>query len=159
MNQLQDFIDGWSFTRSETLEILSSLNDAQLQFKPDADKWQPLYYQFGCIMRTQLVYTEAIRQQKMDFAFFGATTLPKKITNQSKDEIMQALTSANEAWLSAIAATPADTAIAWPDHSRSIARHIASLAEHERMHHGQLISYFTMADFDLPAGFKSNWAL
>lgn len=73
---LSAFINGWNFTRSETLEILNSLDDERLLFKPKGEKWQ-----------------------------------------------------------------------------------LASLSEHERLHHGQFISYFTLAGFELPKAFKSNWAL
>lgn len=36
---------------------------------------------------------------------------------------------------------------------------ILNALDDERLHHGQFISYFTLAGFELPKGFKSNWDL
>jgi len=140
------FIKRWQFTRSETIEILQSLTDEQLQFKPDGEKWQPIFHQFGCIARTQLIYAKA-----------AESDMPDKDTKQAQGEILKLLNESNEAWLAALSKN--ENGVKWPDQLKPIEIHIMSLAEHERLHHGQLISYFTLAGFELPSDFKRNWAL
>ena len=82
------FIKRWQFTRSETIEILQSLTDEQLQFKPDGEKWQPIFHQFGCIARTQLIYAKAAESGVMDFSLFGSPDMPDKDTKQAQGEIL-----------------------------------------------------------------------
>lgn len=155
----QSFITRWQFTRSETLEILENVSDEQLHFKPEGDRWQPLSYQFTCCARTQLVYAKAVREGKMDFHWFGSGEFPSKDAFTTKDEIRSLLNTADEAWLEAVKNMPANETIAWPDFSAPLVLHISNLLEHERMHLGQLISYHTMAQYELPPNFKRNWAL
>jgi hypothetical protein len=154
---MNDFINRWQFTRSETIEILQSLTDEQLQFKPEGKKWQSIFHQFGCIARTQLIYAKAAESGQMDFSLFSSPDMPDKDTMQTQDEILKLLSESNNSWLAAVSKN--SDGVQWPDGSKPIEIHIMSLAEHERLHHGQLISYFTLAEFELPPNFKRNWAL
>src|SRR5258708_6964451 len=153
---VSSFIATWNFTRAETLEILNSLDNEQLQFKPQGEKWQTLYWQFGCIARTQLVYAKAIETGKIDFSLFESEKLPKKDQYQTKVLIKNFLEEANQTWLEAIQGKSKDEdfKITWPGYNQNLLTHISSLISHERLHHGQLISYFTLAGFELPPGFK-----
>ncbi len=147
----------WQFVRSETLEILNALDDDRLAFCPSGDQWQPVSYQFACIARTQVVYANALQDGVMDFAAFGDASLPSKQSLRTKSELQEILHDAEALWQNAIQ-SGAPT-VAWPGVSRSAASHVYRLASHERIHHGQLISYFTLAGWDLPEQFKRNWAL
>jgi len=155
----QAFINRWQFTRSETLEILDNLTSEQLQFKPEGEHWQPLSYQFACCARTQLIYAKAVHEGKMDFSWFGSQEFPSKNAFTTKDEILGLLNEADQAWTNALKHAATDTRIVWPDFSAPLVLHISNLLEHERMHLGQLISYHTMAGYELPSNFKRNWAL
>lgn len=158
-NLLNGMIHAWSYTRSETTEILASLEDSQLQFKPQGEKWQPLYYQFLCIAQAQKAYTEAIKSGQLNFNNFDIES--ERAKNQTKQALLKDLTQLNDEWLKQLKSKllDEDFKISWPNYQTSLIAHIAALAEHERLHHGQLISYFTLAGFDLPEGFKRNWAL
>lgn len=156
-----NLIRSWNFVRSETLEILDSLDDKKLQFKPSGEKWQPLYHQFGCIGRTQLVYTKAIQEGKMDFSWFSSPDLPKKDQFETKEDIKKFLQQTDRTWTLNIRQKrdKENFKIKWPGVNQPLIVQISSLVAHERIHHGQFISYFTLAGFELPKGFKSNWAL
>jgi hypothetical protein len=154
---MNDFIVRWQFTRSETIEILKSLTDEWLQFKPEGEKWQPMFRQFGCMGRTQLIYAKAAETGVMDFSLFGSSEITGKDLNQTVGSILAFLEDANSAWIAALRRNK--VGVQWPDDNKRIELHITSLAEHERLHHGQLISYFTFAGMELPLGFKNNWAL
>ena len=160
-NLVTSFIRQWKFVRKETIEILNSLTDEQLQFLPKGEKWQPLFFQFSCIGRTQLIYTEAVKTGVMDFSLFGSKTLPKKTDYQTKVALVKFLQKTDQEWMKAIRTQRSDEdfVIKWPGFSQPLTTHIASLENHERLHHGQLISYFTLAGFALPQEFKTNWAL
>ena len=155
------FVRQWNYTRSETLEILNILDDQKLQFKPGASKWQTLYSQFGCIARTQMVYARAIEEGKMDYGWFHEPSLFSKSAFQTKSEILKLLDRADKGWIEAIRKKREDEKfkISWPGFNFSLPNHITALISHERLHHGQILSYFTLAGFELPPKFKNNWSL
>lgn len=158
VNDVQQFINRWNYVRSETLEILSKLAQTQMSFKPEGQKWQPMYAHFSCIAKTQRVYTKAIDVGTMDFAFFHTLELPDKSKFGDKKFAEDYLAESNRLWLSAIHNSKG--IIIWDKQLKVIlTNHIARLAEHERLHHGQLVSYFTLANIELPTNFKANWAL
>ncbi|MCA9347762.1 DinB family protein [Candidatus Saccharibacteria bacterium] len=154
---MDQFLSRWNFVRSETVELLKALTDEDLFFQPKGTAWQPMYYQFGCIARTQVVYTRALKTGVMDFSLFSSSEFPNKNDNKSVNEILALLKQANNEWIEAIGVN--SDGVLWPGGKKSKEIHIMSLGEHERIHHGQLISYFTIADLALPPNFKSNWAL
>lgn len=168
-NFVTGFVRQWNFTRSETLEILESLTDEQLNFKPKEmpttllkeREWQTLGYQFGCILRTQLVYTRAIREVKMDYSWFHDPQLMDKNQFKKVKDLQLALEKANQDWLEAIRTKRRDEEfkISWPGFKTFIPNHITALIAHERIHHGQLITYLTLAGIEFPKNFKANWAL
>lgn len=160
-NLVTNFVRQWNYTRDETLELLDCLTDDQLQWKPEGEKWQPFYFQFGCIGRTQIVYTKAIETGSMDFTYFRSPDLPKKDTFQTKDTLREFLKKTDTDWTNAIRTKRRDEeySVSWPGFTQPLTVHITSLSNHERLHHGQLVSYFTLANIDLPQNFKQNWAL
>lgn len=161
-NFVTSFVRQWNFVRSETLDILNSLSDKQLLYQPTgSDKWQPLYYQFTCIARTQMVYAKAIKEGKMNFKWFESTEFPDKHQFKTKEELKKLLDKSDKMWSAAIVEQRRNEEfqIAWSGFKQSLPNHIASLISHERIHHGELISYLTMAGFELPKNFKQNWAL
>lgn len=85
----------WNFSRNETLEILESLDDEKLLFTPKGEKWQPLYFQFNCVGMTQLVYTRAIREGKMDYAWFHEGEIKNRLKYKTKKELKDFLNKAN----------------------------------------------------------------
>lgn len=160
-NLVNSFVRSWNFTRSETLELLQALTDKQLLYKPKGVKWQSLAYQFGCIGRTQMIYTRAIEQGIMDFSWFADKTIPSKNDFVTGSTIKTYLEEADNKWSEAVREKrrEEDFLINWPGFNRPLTNHIAALMTHERMHHGQIISYYTLADIELPLKFKTNWAL
>ena len=154
---MEAYIKRWKFVRSETLNLLKIPSDDQLAYKPQGDTWQTIYHQFGCIARTQIVYTAAVANDKMDFSVFESSALPSKDAHQTVKELLNHLNACEEDWLSNL--TQNTNGVVWPDELKPLGLHIMALAEHERMHHGQLISYFTLAGLELPESFKKNWAL
>jgi hypothetical protein len=92
----------------------------------------------------------------MDFSWFGDSSLAGKDDHKTKSELLEWV-GENKTEMQKVlkSAKPVD----WPGEKRSPEGHIYSLIAHERLHHGQLISYFTLAGIDLPPRFRQNWAL
>ena len=160
-NLVTGFVRSWNFTRGETMEILNSLTEKKLQFKTKGERFQTLAFQFACMGRTQLVYARAIKSGWMDFSLFSSEEMPKKENFTTKEELLKLLDKADKEWIEAIRKRreQADFSIKWPGVNKNILQHIMSLAEHERLHHGQRVTYFSMAGFEMHENFKRNWAL
>lgn len=160
-NLVTSFVRQWNFTRNETLEILKTLDDRKLSFKPDGPNWQDLAFQFGCMAKTQAVYAKAISEGRMDYSWFRDDDFPTRDTLKTKAELLEYLEKANKIWTEAIRSkrNDEDFQISWPGFNLNLPAHISTLMSHERIHHGQIISYFTLAGFEFPSGFKDNWAL
>lgn len=153
---IDEAMDAWVFVRTETRELLGTLKDEQLQFTPQGEKWQPLYYQFACMIRTQHIYAKALTTRVMDFAYFADSSFPDKHSLNSKAKLTDAFEAIVPVWKTAI--TTSDT-VQWPEGVVSTVGHVYRLIAHERLHHGQLISYFTLAGYELSSNFKQNWTL
>lgn len=154
---LEEALRDWRHARSETLELLGSLSDEDLLFRPEGFGWQPLFYQFACMARTQLVYAKALQSRSMDMQYFSDPALPDKQQQNNHERLKALFQQAEIIWQSA---TQTGVSVHWPDGDTiSLPAHIYRLIGHERLHQGQLISYFTMAELSLPPKFKQNWAL
>ncbi len=154
---MDEVLEEWKFVRSETLDLLSALNNKTILFVPEGDTWQPLYYQFACIARTQLVFAQALVSGVMDFRAFADPNLPNKHEYKTIEQLQSLLNEAEKTWQEAIVSGKAE--VQWPNGSKSKLAHLYRLVSHERLHHGQMISYFTLAGITLPRDFKQNWAL
>ena len=155
------FLQGWQSTRGETRAIVECLTDEQFQIRPPGAAWKPLYWQFGCIGRTQQVYTRALVTGRLDFAFFASPTIPAHDTFVTGGEIARFLDESEQEWIEAIRRRRQDEryTVQWPEKDVPLVWHIAALQEHERLHHGQFIAYFTLAGLELPEPFRANWGL
>lgn len=146
----------WDFVRSETYEVLASLTDDQLQFSPEGEAWQSLYYQFGCIARTQFIFAKGLETGKIEPTYFSDMSFPGKYSAQMRHTLEELLHAADVSWKTAFGK---HDSVHWPEGAVSRDGHIYRLIAHERLHHGQIISYFTLAGLELPQRFKDNWAL
>ncbi|MBI2600551.1 hypothetical protein HYW42_01245 [Candidatus Daviesbacteria bacterium] len=111
--------------------------------------------------QTQMVYAKAIEQGKMDYSWFRNEEFIDRSQLKTIKELMDYLMKANKKWVDVIRKRREDEdfKIKWPGANLNLPNHITALISHERLHHGQIISYSTLAGFILPKGFKSNWAL
>lgn len=155
----QEILREWKLVRAETDELLESLSDKKLAYRPEGEKWQTLGYQFACIGRTQLVYARALQKGVLEFADFNDKSLPNKQDILTKHQLQELLTWANNEWLAVIEEGLAK--VRWPGRGPVLSKvsHVYRLISHERLHQGQLISYFTLGGFELPHYFKQHWTL
>lgn len=152
-----ELLRDWQSVRSETLELLEALNDKKLAFTPEGKRWQPLSYQFACIGRTQLVYAWALKKGSMSAADFTGKGLPARSDITTRQQLEELLEWADGEWYTALNAGIFQ--VKMPKETVTLYTHMYRLAGHERLHHGQIISYFTLAEYKLPKDFKANWAL
>lgn len=159
MQSRDELLKEWALVRAETNELLDSLPSKKITYRPDGEKWQTLAYQFACIGRTQLVYARALQKGVLEFADFNETSLPDKQAIKTKAQLQELLAWSDSEWLSAV--ENGMISVKWPGKGSALSRaaHIYRLISHERLHQGQMISYFTLGGFELPHYFKQHWTL
>lgn len=148
----------WRLVRDETMSLMDMVNDKKLAYIPEGNKnWQPLSYQFACIGRTQLVYAWALAKGRMEVSDFTAKGLPDIKQPLTKAVILELLEWSESEWQKALIG--GFEHVQMGKEQLSVTSYVARLIGHERLHHGQIISYFTLAGMRFPTDFKRNWAL
>lgn len=163
MKNNRKFIDSvfgsWQLCHKDTYELLSVLKDEHLSFVPkDKSEFQSLGYQFGCIISTQQAYTKMLKDRKYSNNYYFSKNKKKSIASTTKN-ILKLLKTTDTALNQEINKLTDDDIFNWGGVKTPAWRVISWLIEHERLHHGQLIIYFRLADIPLPNKFKKIWNL
>lgn len=156
---IKDNLGAWSYTLSHRYELLGGLKDKDLEFTPtQSKKFKDLQYQFACIGLTQLSYAKMLREGRFSSKYFSIfeTELTKL---RNKRELMAKLKEIDKEFKKEILKYSDKDTFLWEDIKIPVWRIITFLQEHERLHHGQLISYFTLAGLKFPSQFKKDWNL
>lgn len=157
---IKSLLDGWKFTRRQTSELLESLADKDLNFTPKGSpKFKDLQSQFACLGATQLAYTRMLEEKKTFISKYFEPFKKELIKLRKKSELRKKLEKIDKEFQKTILKSKDGDCFDWGDVKTPVWRIITLLQEHERLHHGQLISYFTLAGFKFPAGFKQTWDL
>lgn len=144
----------FKWSRNNTLEILQSLTDVDLKLKPVGDKFQDLGFQFACLATTTDTYLRRIT--KHEDKSFGKLYLNGKMLTKSDLNTGQQLHQILEDQITQINDLLIDiSGEVLVEHLR----HLINISDHEYLHQGQLVSYFTWLGKALPSRFKKAWAL
>ena len=156
---IKTLLSGWEWTLNHRYELLGSLKDSDLKFTPTgSSKFQDIQYQFACIGSTQLAYTKMLREGRWSNKYFGAFKERLRGVYEVK-ALEKILKEADEKFKNAIMKFSGEDVFDWGDYKAPVYSVVVILQEHERLHHGQLITYFTLAGLEFPKNFKRDWHL
>lgn len=154
---IKPLYSGWKFCHENTYELLSALKDKDLKFVPkESPKFQSLGFQFGCIVSTQQGFAHMLKNKKYVSDYWFTT---KEKSFISVKEAQKALKNADLFLEREINKLKDNDTFEWKSGKSPVWRVISWLTEHERLHQGQLIAYFTLANLELPPNFKRLWNL
>ena len=160
MDLIKELLGNWKFAVGQRYELLSVLKDSDLAFTPQgSEKFKDLQYQFACIGSTEKAYTEMIKNGlKFDVSLFSKIK-DDLVKLHTTTELKTKLEEIDRGFEDTIKNFSGDEVFDWGDTTSPVWRLITVLQEHERLHHGQLITYFTLADIEFPDNFKKMWNL
>ncbi len=156
---LEKIVRRFKWTRNNTSQLFDKAEENEiLDFKPSSSKqskddFQPVIYQFQCIITTtDTYYRKLINARDTQFGVFvdGEKILPKK--ELEKEMVKDALKT--QIGQLEVLLKPYDEAL--------LDRHIKTIltiSDHEYLHQGELILMFREAGVDFPPRFKTAWAL
>jgi hypothetical protein len=144
----------FKWSRNNTLLILQELSDSDLELKPEGERWQNIGFQFSCLVTTTDTYFRKITKHK-DSKFGKAYIEGKVYTKEDliSGELLFKILEAQVNQLNDLIREMDEK-----DLDKHL-RHLINITNHEYLHQGQLVSYFTMFGKKLPARFKKSWAL
>ncbi len=122
-------------------DLVSQVDDAAINERLEAPKHKSLGEHLWCVVGARESYANAIR--KGEWSGFGCS-----VTKADRDDFAARLESSAKAVLDAIAAVDE-----WTEARDEL---LASVAEHEVMHEGQIIRHMYGLERELPASWK--WA-
>ena len=156
---IANLLSGWQWTISHRYELLSALSDKDLSWKPPYKAtFQDFQYQFACIASTQKAYTSMLAKRKFNNSFFGQYSEDFRKIYTVKG-LIQTLRKLDKEFVLQMRSLNDDDLFDWGDFQAPVYSVIITLQEHERLHHGQLISYFTLREIPFPQQFKRDWHL
>lgn len=144
----------FKWSRNNTLLILQELSDTDLNLKPEGDKWQNLGFQFACLVTTTDTYFRKIT--KFKDSKYGKVYFERKVYTKddlTSGELLFKILESQVEQLNDLLKEMDEKAL------DKHLRHLLNITNHEYLHQGQLVSYFTMFGKKLPARFKKSWAL
>lgn len=129
----------WSSARKLSLELLSSLNQDDLQFSPGAELG-PFWKQFRHLGRVQECYLQAIQSGAMKFTPEGSI-YPM---DESKEAVRAYLTGLDQQMKELLVTVSPSAPIEWPGERISVLDHLLRLLSHEMLHQGQWVVYMSL---------------
>ncbi len=151
MTDLDLFKHEWKFARGLTLELLDSLNDADLEETPGPGVG-PFWKQFRHVGRLQECYMEALNTKKIKFDYSNK----RYRGGCSKNGLRAYLRALDRELVQAIETVDWNAPIEWEeDEMASVFQHLMRMLAHEILHHGQWIVYARLMGKSLPPGWKA----
>lgn len=156
---IKALLGGWKYTLCHRYELLGNLNNKDLDFTPrGSKKFKNLQYQFACIGSTQQAYTKMLKEGHFCSRYF-CIFKPGLIKLREIKKLADKLGEIDKEFKEEILKHSDKDEFEWGNIKTPVWRIITLLQEHERLHHGQLISYFTSANLEFPLEFKKAWHL
>lgn len=155
----QAIYKNWLSCHKDTHELLESLTDDELSFKiKETPHYPPLGFHFGCILSTQKAYAKMLQEKKYTNDYYLSFKEILEISN-SVAKLKKLLEEADQALEESIKRIKDEDIFNWGDSASPLWIPLVTLTEHERMHQGRLIDYFSLAKISLPVNFKEKWYL
>lgn len=154
-NELAMFANSWTFTRALTLDMLASLTDSDLLWSPAASNTAGAFWkQFRHLGRVQENYMDALDSGTITFSCDGK----QYDGGASHKALRDYLTTLDDALFEKLETADGGDVIDWFGEEVSVREHLARLASHETLHHGQWIVYCRLLNKSFPKSW-SVWGL
>ena len=143
-------MDNWKEINKLTLDFLKSISDSKYHKKPFASRFKSFSWEFACILSTRKMYLLGIKQGKLDGNTFCEND--NELSKLSKSQIIKELIKTNKQVLSLKNKT-----IIYFGKKVRLNEILSRLMQHEQLHHGKLLLYFSKANIKIPKTFFEMW--
>lgn len=146
-------LDAWQYTRRLSYDLLKSLNQSELLWKPGPGTGE-FWKQFRHVGRVQEDYLTALDSGSIAFSCQNKSYS----AGPNKDALCKYLSDLDQALTTKLKNIDPNKQIDWFGESVDVKEHLARLHAHETLHQGQWIVYCQLSGRDYPASW-SDWGL
>jgi hypothetical protein len=145
---IQDVKNAWRNCNSATIGFCQNVPPNKWFSKPFEPRFRSFAWEFACLTRTRYCYLKSLKAN-IPPLFSHQEDIPDKevLTKMDKKEIINHLKQLSGKLLTEIEQLKS------PDQINKI----IWLLQHERIHHGKLMLYFSNAELKLPESFVKTW--
>lgn len=144
---VQNLKNSWRNTNTATVSFATCVPQSMWQTKPFEKRFTTYSWEFACLARTRLCYLKGLKTGVLEFKPNADIPDKKAIAAWDKSAVLESLANTARDILQEI--ENVDTP--------KKAGFIISLLQHERIHHGKLILYFSTSEIEIPLTFKKTW--
>lgn len=144
---IQDLKNAWRNCNCATIDFCQSVPSDKWLNKPFELRFRSFAWEFACLTRVRYCYLKALRTGV--FLFNYQEDIPDKdiLAKMNKQEVLMRLQNLSKELLLEIEKIKTNYQI----------QRVIWLLQHERIHQGKLMLYFSNADFKLPKSFVKTW--
>lgn len=144
---IQDFKNSWRNCNAASTDFAEKIPLEKWPIKPFDPRFKSFAWEFACIVRTRLCYLKGLKTGKLDFSDQEDILNKEILETYSKKEILELLSQLTNDFIIEIERINSSEGI----------KLINWILQHERIHHGKLILYFSQIGLEIPKSFKKTW--
>lgn len=144
---IQDFKNAWRNCNAASTDFAEIVPTNLWHSKPFDPRFKSFAWEFACIVRTRLCYLKGLKTGKLDFSDQEDILNKEILETCSKKEILELLSQLTNDFITEIERINSLEGI----------KLINWILQHERIHHGKLILYFSQIGLEIPKSFKKTW--
>jgi len=144
---IQGLKNSWRNSNSSTIGFAKSVPTNKWKSKALENRFRSFAWEFACLARTRMCYLKALRTGELIFSHQEDIPDKSVLENEGKSEIVNILEKTAREVLKEIECLENEEKMGL----------IIWLLQHERVHHGKLMLYNSLANFKLPKTFVKTW--
>lgn len=144
---IQELKNAWRNSNSATAGFLAGVPAEVLHTKPFNPRFTSFAWEFACLTRTRYCYLDGLRTGKVDFSDREGIPNKDQLAQESNGQFQERLSQTSNDILTEIEKINSSDQVAT----------ISWLLQHERVHHGKLMLYLSIAGLPLPESFVKTW--
>lgn len=153
---IQNFIDNWKNCNSHTIEFASKVPAGVWNTKPFDPYYKSFAWEFACIARTRACYIKGLKKGVLNFGMQDGVPSKEEFTRIPKKKSIDIMRKQSKEFVS-ILKDPKINSTNVLGKKKDKLEIISMLMQHERLHHGKLILYFSKAGLKYPDSFVKTW--
>jgi uncharacterized damage-inducible protein DinB len=151
---LKNLIDNWNEINQTTLELINSVPSEYYYIKPFKSRFKSFAWEFSCIFSTRIGYIRGLSEKILNEKCFQEDD--KKLEKLSKEEMIQRIKETNIKFIEIIKNEKIKTIDYWNEKNTKESV-ISWLMQHEQLHYGKLILYFSKLNLKIPKSLQEMW--
>jgi len=151
---LKNFLENWKEVNQTTLNLILAVPEKFYHQKPFAPRFKSFAWEFSCILSTRLGYLRGFNVGQLDESCFLETD--EELEKLSKEMMITKLRSTN---LKIEQIIKDEKKIKINYFGKEVSKYnvISWLLQHEQLHYGKLILYFSKKKIKIPTSLKKMW--